>query len=65
MIELNEKRLIPEKQLASWLENLKSSQKKVYAESVTSYLKESNDLISELKANKKKWSQNHIIKLNS
>ena len=54
MIELNEKRLIPEKQLASWLENLKSSQKKVYAESVTSYLKESNDLISELKANKKK-----------
>ena len=49
MIDLNEKRLVPEKQLANWLENVKAAHKKVYSESILTYLKESETLIKEIK----------------
>lgn len=48
MIELNTMRLIPEKQLANWLENLKAAPKKIYAESVQSYLKEADQLVKDI-----------------
>lgn len=38
LIELNKKRLIPQKELENYLKNLKSAKKIVYQKSIESYL---------------------------
>lgn len=58
LIELNQKKLIPENELANSLLNIKNSQKSVYSMSIASYLEECSKIVSDIKIKKKptKWS---------
>jgi hypothetical protein len=44
MIELNQKRLIPEKQIANWLTNIKNTNKHIYEDSISAYIEEANKI---------------------
>lgn len=54
LIELNEKKLIPENELANLLKNIKSSPKNVYTGTLSAYLEETSKLVSDLKPKKRK-----------
>lgn len=54
LIELNQKKLIPENELANILHNIKASKKTIYTGTMGAYLEESVRFVSELKAKKKK-----------
>jgi hypothetical protein len=45
LIELNKKRLIPQKELENYLKNIKSSPKVVYQKNIESYLETKNSLL--------------------
>jgi len=45
LIELNKKRLIPQKELENYLKNLKQAQKTVYHSSLEGYLKTKDELL--------------------
>ena len=47
LIELNEKRLIPEKELENMLTNIKNSQKTIYQSTLESYLQSGLNLVKE------------------
>jgi hypothetical protein len=49
MIELNQKRLIPEKQIANWLNNIKNTKKHIYEDSIATYIEEANQVGKKLK----------------
>lgn len=59
MIELNQKRLIPEKQIANWLNNIKNTKKHIYEDSIATYIEEANQVGKKL--TKKPWSICFII----
>ena len=45
LIDLNEKKLIPQKELANYLSNLKNSHKTIYYKNIESYLASKNTLL--------------------
>ena len=45
LIELNKKRLIPEKEIENLLKNIKNSAKTVYASSMESYLQDAKNIV--------------------
>jgi hypothetical protein len=45
LIELNKKKLIPEKEMDNYLNNLKSASKTVYSKDIESYLNTKNELL--------------------
>lgn len=45
LIELNKKRLIPQKELENYLKNIKNSHKVVYQKNIESYLNTKNELL--------------------
>lgn len=49
LIELNKKKLIPEKELDNYLNNLKMSSKTVYSKNIESYLGTKNQLLKSAK----------------
>lgn len=50
--ELNQKRIIPEKQIANWLTNIKNTNKHIYEDSISAYIEEANKIGKEQKKNK-------------
>jgi hypothetical protein len=54
LIELNQKKLIPENELANLLHNIKGSSKTIYTNTLGAYLEESVRFVADLKSAKKK-----------